>query len=77
MELQYIHLALDFDNVAITGTLRLEDDRGVVAARWYPASISLADAKTALLVAILDGRIKLPDDVAVALDLAGPNPRVR
>lgn len=74
-------LSLDFmtranRRVDITGTLHLVGRKAVVEVDNYPSELRREDARMGLVVAVLDGRIKVPDEVAIAVDLIGSAPRV-
>ena len=72
-----ITLLFESNSSDIFGRVVVIGDRGIVEIDECPAALDESEAREMLLSAVLDGRIKLPDDVAVALDLVGSNPRVR
>lgn len=77
METETTHpLELDFGTEAILGRLSVIGKRGLIEVTEMPAGIARGEARTALLVAVLDGRISIPDEAAVAVDLVSANPRV-
>lgn len=69
-------IELPFGDRTISGRISVIGTRGFVELIERPTGLSREDARTALLVAVLDGRARVPDHVAVAVDLIGASPRV-
>ena len=76
-------ISLDFGpNDEIRGSIEIDTwadghMHGFVHVHAWPTKITSVDARIALKVAVLDGRITLPDELHVGLDLVGSSPRVR
>ena len=77
-----IHIELDFaGDLPILGhlhvyRLHVHGSHACVTVSAWPASLDVVQARTALLLAVKDGRIKVPDPVAEAIDLIGSKPRI-
>ncbi len=61
----------------LVGLLEVIGGVGVVSCNQCPRGWDMIGGGEALRSAVLDGRIKVDDDVHVALDLSGAEPKVR
>ncbi len=76
-ETTIIPIQLDFaGGLPILGELHVYDSHACVTVSMWPASLDVVMARTTLLHAVKDHRIKVPDSVAAAIDLIGSNPRI-
>lgn len=71
-----IPIELDFGSGVIRGHLHVYENHACVTVTSWPATLDVVQARTALFIAVIDGRINVPDSAAEAMDLIGSKPRV-
>ena len=71
-----VFIELDFGTAPIRGHLHVYESHACVTVYEWPKPLDVTQARTALLHAVKDGRIKVPDSAAIAMDLIGMKPRV-
>lgn len=77
LPLDSIRIELDFGtSTAIRGHLLVYESHACVTVYSWPKPLDVTQARTALLHAVKDGRIKVPNSAAIAMDLIGMKPRL-
>lgn len=69
-------IELDFGPDKIRGHLFVYGSHACVSVYEWPKPLDVTQARTALMHAVKDGRIKVPASAAIAMDLIGMKPRL-